>query len=328
MSRTKKIGMIKLMKITILNESFFNESHLNALRALGDLVIHENTDTEEEAIERLKDVQIAIADCYIAPLNKKVLESADVLKLLVINSTGYDLVDVASAKAKGIQVANVPGYSTEAVAEHAIALMLAVSKKIPAGDAIMRRAPFQVDPANQEHRKYLGFELAGKTLGIVGLGNIGQRVAKIGQGFGMKVLAFNRSQKNIEGVKQVSLEELLKESNIVSLHLPLSPETENIITAERLQMMKPTAIFINTARGKCVDESALINALQSRKIAGAGLDTIVDFSASNLILKLDNVVFSPHSAFFTREALKNCADIIVANVEAFVEGKAANVVNF
>ncbi len=315
------------MKIAILNKSFLKNKHLDALRALGDLAIYENTDTEEKAIERLKGVGIAIADCYNAPLNKKVLERTDTLKLLAINSTGYDLVDVAAAKAKGIHVANVPGFSTEAVAEHAIALMLAVSKKIPAGDAAMRQAPFQIDPENQEHLKYLCFDLAGKTLGVVGLGNIGSRVVKIGQGFDMKVLAYNRSQKNVEGVKQVSLNELLKESDIVSLHLPLSPETENIITAERLQMMKPTAILINTAPGKCVDESALISALQSHKIAGAGLDTIVDWSASNPLLKLDNVVLSPHSAFFTEEALENCADIIVANVKAFVEGKAVNIVN-
>src|SRR3989338_1534555 len=176
------------MKISILNESFFKESHLNALRALGDLAIHENTDTEEKAIERLKGIEIAIADCYIAPINKKVLESTDALKLLAINSTGYDLVDVAAAKAKGIQVANVPGFSTEAVAEHATALMLAVSRKIPAGDTGMRQAPFQIDPASQEHHKYLGFDLAGKTLGVVGLGSIGRRVAQIGQGFGIKVL--------------------------------------------------------------------------------------------------------------------------------------------
>lgn len=315
------------MKIAILNESFFKESHLNALRALGDLTVHENTDTEEKAIERLKGVEIAISDCYIAPLNKKVLESANALKLLAINSTGYDLVDIVSAKSKGIQVANVPGFSTEAVAEQAIALMLAVSRKIPAGDVAMRQAPFQIDPASQEQKKYLGFNMQGKTLGVVGLGSIGSRVAQIGIGFGMKVLAYNRSKKNVEGVKQVSLEELLKESDIVSLHLPLTPETENLITSERLQMMKPTAILINTARGKMVDESALINALQSHKIAGAGLDTIVEWKESNPLLKLDNVVLSPHSAFFTNESLDNCADIIVTNVKLFIEGKAVNIIN-
>ncbi len=314
------------MKIAILNESFFKESHLNVLRGLGDLVIYENTDTEEKAVERLQGVEIAIADCYIAPLNQKVLEGGVALKFLAINSTGYDLVDIITAKNKGIQVANVPGFSTEAVAEQVIALMLAVSRKIPAGDMAMKESPFQIDPANQEQKKYLGFNLQGKTLGVVGLGNIGLRVAQIGMGFGMKVLAYNRSKKNIENIKQVSLEELLKESDIVSLHLPMTSETENLINAERLQMMKPTAILINTARGKIVNESALISALQSHKIAGAGLDTIVAWNTSNPLLKLDNVVLSPHSAFFTKESLDNCADIIVANVKSFVEGKAINVV--
>jgi glycerate dehydrogenase len=220
------------MKIAILNESFLQGSNLKILQKLGDLSIYENTDTEEKAIERLKDIEIAIVDCYIAPLNRNVFEHANSLRLLAINSTGYDLVDIQAAKEKGIRVANIPGFSTEAVAEHAIALILAVSKKIPAGDNAMRKSPFQIDPANQEHHKYLGFDLAGKTLGIIGLGSIGQRVAKIAQGFGMSVIAFNRSPKNVNGVKQVPLDVLLKESDIISLHVPLSPETGDIIGVE------------------------------------------------------------------------------------------------
>jgi len=208
------------MKITILNESFLKESHLNTLRSFGELVIYENTDTEEKAIERLKGSQIAIADCFIAPLNSKVFNSTESLKLLVVNSTGYELVDNVTAKSKEIQVANIPEFSTESVAEQAIALMLAVSRKIPTADTAMKSSPFQIDPANQEQRKYLGFNLQGKTLGIVGLGSIGSRVAQIGIGFGMKVLAFNRSTKYLDGVKQVSLDELLKESDIVSLVNP------------------------------------------------------------------------------------------------------------
>jgi len=315
------------MKITILNESFLKESHLNTLRSFGELVIYENTDTEEKAIERLKGSQIAIADCFIAPLNSKVFNSTESLKLLVVNSTGYELVDNVTAKSKEIQVANIPEFSTESVAEQAIALMLAVSRKIPTADTAMKSSPFQIDPANQEQRKYLGFNLQGKTLGIVGLGSIGSRVAQIGIGFGMKVLAFNRSQKYIDGVKQVSLEELLKESDVVSLHTPLTPETENIINSKRLQMMKSTAIIINTAHGELIDEPALVYVLQSGKIAGAGLDTISQWNESNPLLKLDNVVLSPHSAFFTNESLNNCADIIVANVKSYIEGKAINIVN-
>lgn len=315
------------MKIAVLNESFLKESHVKTLSSLGDLVIYSSTSTEEKAIEQLKGVDIAISDQYIAPLNKRVLENSPSLKLLVINSTGFDLVDIATAKSKGICVANVPGFSTEAVAEQAILLMLAVNRKLIQTDTMMRQKPFQIDPADKEQKKYLGFNLQGKTLGVIGFGSIGSRVAQIGIGFGMKVLVFNRSKKNVEGIEQVSLEELLRESDVVSLHLPLTSETKNLITMEQLQMMKPTAILINTARGNIVDESALVYMLESHKIAGAGLDMIVEWKESNPLLKLDNVVLSPHSAFFTNESLENCADIIVANVKSFIEGKAINIVN-
>lgn len=315
------------MKISILNESFFTDGHLEQLRALGEVVIHENTASEDQVIERLQDADIAIADCYNAPLNKKVLESTTSLKLLAINSTGYDLVDTEAAAAQGIKVANVPGFSTEAVAEQVFALLLALSRKIPAGNAAMRKAPFQIDPASQTERSYLGFDLKHKTLGIIGLGSIGQRVAEIAHGFGMKVIAYNRSTKNIAGITQVSLEELLQQSDIVSLHVPLTSETENILNEQRLALMKPSAILINTSRGKCVDEAALYSALQSHKLAGAGLDVLNDWSPSNLLLTLENAVFSPHSAFFTTEALQNCADIIVTNIKSFIEGKPINIVN-
>jgi len=315
------------MKVAILNESFFTERHLEMLRSFGQLKIFEDTDTEEKAIQRMQGFDVVIADCYIAPLNKKVLESADKVKLLAINSTGYDLVDIVAAKRQGIRVANVPGFSTEAVAEHAIALMLSVSKNIPAGDRAMRKRPFQIDPASIDEKKYCGFNLSGKTLGIIGLGNIGQRTAQIGRSFGMKVLAFNRSKKNLEGVTQVTLEKLLKESDIVSLHLPSTPETENILNADRLQMMKHTAVLINTARGNLIDEKALYNALRTHNIGGAGLDIIVDWKESNPLTKMDNVVLTPHSAFYTKESLNNCAGIIVQNVSDFAEGKTTNIVN-
>lgn len=315
------------MKITILNESYFSETHLAQLRELGELTIYENTDTEEKVIERLKYTDVAIGDCYIAPFNQKVFKSTNTLKLLALNTTGYDLVNVAAAHRGGVEVTNVPGFSTQSVAEQTFALMLAVSRKIPIGDVVMRISPFQIDPGLHSHKQYLGFNLAEKTLGIIGLGSIGSHVAQIGIGFGMKVIAYNRSQKNVDGITLVSLDELLKSSDIISIHLPLTPETEQLITAEKLDLMKRTAIIINTARGKIIDESALIAALQSNKIAGAGLDTIVDWEKTNPLLQLDNVVFSPHSAFFTKESLDNCADIIVANVKAFVEGKPVNIVN-
>lgn len=315
------------MKIAILNESFLTDRHLATLRGLGELSIYENTETAEEAVERLKGVDIAIADCFVAPLNKTVFKQAGTLKFLSINSTSFDMVDVVAAKEQGIAVAHVPGFSTESVAEFAFALMLAVNRKVLMADAAMRQAPFQIDPANQEQKKYLGFNLFGKTLGIIGLGNIGQRTAEIGRGFGMNILAYNRSKKDIKGIKQVELKELLQTSDVISFHLPLTNETEGLITAERLALLKPTAILVNTSSGKLIDELALSKALRTHKIAGAGLDLLADWTIKNPLLKMENIVLAPDLGFFTHESLENAADIIVKNVQAFVAGQPINIVN-
>lgn len=315
------------MNIAILNESFLQESHLNTLRSLGDVTIYENTDNEERAIERLKGADIAIADCFIAPLNRNVFENSPSLKLLCINSTGFDFVDTVAAKEKGIAVAHVPGFSTEAVAEHIFALILAVNKKIVLGDVAMRKSPFQIDPANAEQKRFMGMNLLGKTLGVIGLGSIGTRVAQIGLGFGMSVVATNRSVKEVGGVKLVLLQELLEQSDVVALTVPFTTETENLLSAKEIARLKPNAILVNITRGKCIDEAALIDALKEKKISGAGLDVVTDWSIENPLLLLENVVLSPHSAFFTQESLDNCADIIVGNVRAFITGQPVNIVN-
>lgn len=315
------------MKIAILNESFLTKNHLDTLQSLGELLVYENTNSEDLAVERVKGVQVVIADCFVAPLQRSLFERVDSVKFLTLNSTGYDLVDIQAAKEQGVLVANVPAFSTEAVAEHALALLMAVNRRILRGDREMRRNPFQVDPGNQEQKVYCGFELAGKTLGIIGLGNIGTRLAHIGLALGMHVLAYTRSPKSESGIQLASLEEVLKRSDVVSLHLPFSPETEHIITKERLSLMKSSAILINTGRGRLIDERALCDALQSKTIFGAGLDLIDDWSGANPLLRLDNVVFTPHIGFYTNEALQNCADIIVRNIRAFVSGRPVNVIN-
>jgi phosphoglycerate dehydrogenase-like enzyme len=316
------------MRISVLNGNFFDEQDIKQLREIGDDVkIYENTFTKKDAIERLKGTDIAVVDGVTTPLDAEVLKSADKLKLIAINSVDPDGIDMDTATIQGIQVANVPGYSTDAVAAHVFALLLAVSKKILSSDSAMRQHPFQIDPASKDDRKYLGFNPVGKTMGIIGLGQIGQRVAQIAKAMGMDVIAYNRSPRNIPGVKMVSLDQLLRESDVISLHLPTSKETKNIIDAEALLKMKQGAILINTGRGSTVDESALAVALQSGKLAGAGLDDIVDWSNNNPLLKMENVVLTPHSAFYTPEALKNSANQVIQNVKAFIEGKPTNIVN-
>jgi len=318
------LDIINKMKLAILNECFFNDSHLERLKKIGELTVYSDTNSEELAVERLKDVDIAIADCFICPLNSAVLSSTDKLNYLAINSTGYDLVDLSAAKEKAILVSNIPGFATEAVAEQAIALMFAVIRRIAHFDSEMRKNVFEVDPEKDFH--LAGFNVLSKTLGIVGLGSIGMRVAEIGKGLGMKVIAYNRSEKSVDGIEMVSLDDLLRESDVVSVHLPLTLDTENIIGEKELGMMKQSAILINTARGKHVNGDALFNALSENKIYGAGLDILDDMNINNPLLKLENAVITPHSGWLTNESFENLAEMVTSNVEAFASGSPKNIV--
>jgi D-3-phosphoglycerate dehydrogenase len=315
--------------IAVLNTNgCADERHIDTLRSLGNVIRYDETDTDAKVRERLRNADIAIAQPFTAPLKAQAFASVKRLKLLVVCTTGYDNVDVAAATEHGVLVANTRSYSTESVAEHAIALMLAVSRRIPVADAAMRRKPFEALEGVPEHMPYMGFDLAGKTLGIIGLGRIGSRVAQIAsQGFGMKVLAYDRSPHETPGVTFASLDDLLKQSDVVSMHLSLSKDTAQMLNAPRLALMKPTAILINTARGKLVDEAALYRALQTGQIAGAGLDTLDDTTANNPLLSLQNVVLSPHSAYFTQESTTRRAEEIVATVKAFVADAPVNIVN-
>lgn len=315
------------MKIAILNESFLTDSHIKQLEQLGEIIVYDSTDSEAKAIARLKNVDIAIMDGFICPLNSAVLSSPNQLKLIALNHTGYDMVDIETATKSGIKVAHVPGFSTESVAEQVIALMFAVIRHIPEANDHMRRNPFEIDPANKEHMQYLGFNVVGKTLGVIGLGSIGDRVAELGNGLGMKVVGYNRTQKKLPNVAIVSFEELLKISDVVSVNLALSPQVEHIIGEKELSLMKSTAIVINTARGKHVDTQSLYTALTNGTIAGAGLDVLEDWSSNNPLLQLKNVVVTPHEGFFTKESLENMADIITNNIKAFVQDSPINLAN-
>ena len=313
---TESNARVGPVQIALLDSaSYFDSPRLEALRTLGAVTIYDRISSEGEAITSLAGMAIAIANPARVPLTAAVLEKADDLKLLVIGTTGKDRVDMAAAARKGISVANVPDYATEAVAEHVFALLLALSKHIREADARVRGGRFATF---DEDKTLLGFDLAGKTLGVVGLGRIGTRVAQIGTGFSMSTLAWDRRPKDISGVTQTSLDQLLARSDVVSLHLALTNETAGILNAARLQLMKRTAILINTARAELVDESALFAALRDGGIAGAGLDAVGGVTLSNPLLTLQNVVFSPHVAFYTRESVSNRADFLVQTVRGFL----------
>lgn len=314
------------MKIAVLNECFLNESHIERLKKLGEVAIYNDTDTEEKATARLNDVEVAIADCFVSPLNKKVLSSAKNLKYISINSIGFDLVDLEAAKEQGILISNIPGYSSEAVAEHAIALMFAVVRNLVQMDKKVREKPYEIDPADKSQLPLLGFNLQGKTLGVIGLGSIGRRVAEIGNGIGMRVIAFNRSTKTVSNIEMVTLDKLLRDSDVVSLHTPLNSESEGLIGKDQLKLMRNHSVLINTARGKIVDTQALYNALKDGVIAGAGIDTLAEWDKSNPLLSLENTVITPHGAWYTTESFENLAEMVTSNVEAFIDGEPTNLI--
>ena len=315
------------MRIVVLNDPSFDEAQLTRLRGVGTLTVYDNTVGEEQAIQRIESADIAVVDGFKLPVNRTVIEKGISLRLLILTSTAFHMVDFKAAAERGVKVANIPGYSTEAVAEHTIALMLAVVRAIPLADQAMRTRPFQIDPGDEAHRRFLGFELRGKTLGIIGLGTIGRRVAKLGLVLGMQVVAFNRSPRLMAHVRLLGLEELLAMSDIVSIHLAVHPETENIISDRELTLMKPSAVLINTAGGELVNADALYRALKERKIAGAGLDVLATWDPTNPLLGLSNIVLSPQSASWTREACVNLAASIVGTIEAFARGRPINIVN-
>lgn len=314
------------MKIVILNESFISDAFERRLKKLGEVQHYKDTDTEEKAIARVKDADIIITGMFTCPITRKVLDAANNLKLIALNTTGFDKVDLDYAKKLGIKVANCPGFATDSVAEQAIALAFAAGRRIVPLDKMFRQEPFEIIPDHPSHAEHIGFTFRGKALGVVGLGAIGHRIAEIGQGMGMKVIAYDRTKKKIAGITFASLDKVMAQSDIVVVAVALNKETERLINKKNISKMKKHAILVNIARDKVVDTSDLYEALAKKAIFGAGLD-VVSLEDDRRLLKLDNVVFTPHSAWFTKEALTNLEYIIVDNVESFVKGKGKNFVN-
>lgn len=317
------------MKIVVLNECFLSNDFLNRLKVLGEVELFSDTDSEDKAIKRLKGVEVAIWDGFICPPTAKILETTDTLKLIVLPHTGFFMVDMETVNRMGIKVANAPGFSKEAVAELVIGHLFAVNRRIPLMDRDIRKNPFESDPGNKEMQKrYWGFDIKGRTMGILGLGRIGSTVATLALGLGMKVIANNRSKKTMDSVEMVSKEEVLKRADVVSINVTSGADTENFISVKELNLMKENAILINVDQGKMVNTEALYKALKENKIAGAGLDQVAGLTKDHPILKLDNVVFTPHAGSSTNESFReNLPELVVSAVEEFVKGTPKNLVN-
>ena len=284
---------------------------------------HQSTWTPEDIVSRLKDATIAIINKV--PMREEVLKQLPNLKLIAVAATGTDVVDKVYCKANGITVVNIRNYAFNTVPEHVLALMFALRRNLMAYVEDVRAGRWgQVD-------QFCFFDhpirdIAGSTLGVVGYGAIGKAVAKRAECLGMKILPYDVFPQ--DGL--VDLETVLKESDVITLHCPLTPDTKNMIAAKELKMMKSTSILINTARGGLVDEAALADALKAGTIAGAGFDVLTTEppKAGNILLdlKMPNFIVTPHVAWASREAMQILADQLIDNIEAFVAGKPQNVV--
>jgi len=289
----------------------------HALRSLGEVTIctERGADQEAELIRRIRDADVVLNIRGYTRFTANVVAACERLRLISIWGTGTDNVDFASVRARGIAVTNTPGVNAHAVAEHTVALMLAVARRIPSMDAGVR--------AGEWPRGQL-VQLEGKTLGVIGLGAIGSRVATLASAFGMKVLASTLGDDDgrslAVGARHVPLETLLADSDFVSLHLRLSEKTVQYLDRERLALMKPSAFLINTARAGLVDRDALFEALRDSRIAGAGLDVFHEepVRADDPLLGLPNVVLTPHNAGSTAEVIDRGLHQAVENIRAFL----------
>lgn len=313
------------MKIVILNDSFFSEEHLAQLRELGEVTFHPLTQNTQEGISRTGDADIVIADQFILDLNKEYFKNVPNLKLLALNTTTFSMVDLIAATERGIKVANVPGFSKRSVAELAIGLMFDVVRRITYGDKKYRKNTAEPDLTSSDAQEMIGYNLEGKTLGVIGLGRIGTEIASIAQGIGMKAIGWDRKNKN--SIEQVELKELLSRSDIVVMALAYSEETKLTLSRELLSLLKANAVFINVGMGELVDMEALHDILKEEKIKGAAFD-IAHLTDGHPMLSLNNVVFTPHIGSYTKESFyENLPNMIVENVKNFVKGTPSNIVS-
>jgi phosphoglycerate dehydrogenase-like enzyme len=267
--------------------------------------------SEERLAERIATAEAVLNIRASSKFTGQVMDRAPRLRLISVWGTGTDHVDLAAARSRNIVVTNTPGVSAASVAEHALALLLAAARRIPQADAATRRGEW---PRGQ------GVELHGKTCGVIGLGAIGRQFAGLARGIGMRVVAWTLHPQSLPGVELIELDELFRTSDVVSVHLRLSPDTESFIGAQQFALMKQTAILINTARGAIMDEAALIDALSTHRIAAAGLDVFATepLPAGHPLTTLPNVVMTPHCAGITPGALEAGLRMAVQNIWQFL----------
>ncbi len=316
------------MKIVILDGFASNPGDQSwaEFACYGELTVYPRTEAEEAAA-RIGDAQIVFLNK--TPITARVMDRCPNLRMIGILATGYNIVDVKAARERNITVCNVPGYSTMAVAQMTFALLLEMTQRVGQHSQAVFEGQWQTSPDFCFWNAPLS-ELAGKTMGLVGYGAIGQAVGRIALAFGMKLLITARHEKEVpRGAKFVSLEELLAQSDVVSLHCPQTEENLHMINSRSLALMKPTAILLNTARGGLVEERALAEALQEGRLAGYGADVVSrePILETNPLLSTPNCYLTPHIAWAPRETRSRLHHIAAENLCAFLAGNPKNVVN-
>lgn len=318
------------MKIVVLDGYTLNPGDISweGMEVFGDVTVYDRTKAEE-VVERIGDAEVVYTNK--TPITKDTLDACPNVKFIGVLATGYNIVDIAAAKEKGIPVSNIPTYGTAAVSQYAIALLLELCHHIGEHSDAVKAGEWTSNP-DWCFWKYPLVELDGKTMGIIGFGRIGQDTGKIAQALGMKVLAydaFKRPELESETCHYVDLDTLLKESDVISLHCPLFPDTEGIINKDTIAKMKDGVMIINDSRGPLIVEKDLREALDSGKVAGAAVDVVSTepIEMDNPLIGAKNVIITPHIAWAPKESRQRLMNIAVDNLKCYVENKPQNVVN-
>lgn len=315
------------MKIVVTDGFALNPGDLSwqPVREYGDVTIYERT-LPDEVYNRCRGAEIILTNKTV--ITKDIIQKLLHVKLISVLATGYNVIDTEAARNKGIIVCNVPAYGTASVAQHTLALILMFSNHAALHAQSVAQGEWQQSPDWSYSKKPL-MELANKTLGIVGLGNIGEQTARIAGAFGMRVIYYNRHDKHTNIAEYKDLKSLFRESDFISLHCPLTEGNNQFVNASLLKIMKPSAFLINTARGQLINESDLTDALNNNKIAGAALDVLSKEppDGNNPLLRARNCMITPHNAWMTKEARQRIIDITATNIKSFLSGAAVNVVS-
>jgi glycerate dehydrogenase len=318
------------MKIVALDGHTLNPGDLDweAFKKLGELKVYDRTPYELTA-ERCAGAEVILTNK--APVGKDVLEKLPSLKYIGVTATGFNIIDTGTAKKNNVVVSNVPGYGTNSVVQMVFGLLLELCLHVQKHSDAVRAGKWSASP-DFCFWDFPLIELAGKTMGIIGFGDIGEKVGDLATAFGMNIMGNRRhptDQAHRKNFRWASVNEILEHSDVVSIHCPLSPETKGLINKESLKRMKQSAFLLNTSRGPIIEEQDLADALNEGMIAGAGLDvlTVEPPPLGNPLLKAKNCIITPHIAWATREARTRLMATSVANLRAFLAGKPVNVVN-